>query len=187
MHKTYPSYHTHMAKKGSSSKATTAATAALTLLATQGIEHTIHQFEAGKDNFGEEAAAHLAAEGIEADQIFKTLLFDLSAGKTPKPELAVAIVPVTGRLSLKHAAAALGHGKAIMADPKVAERATGYITGGISPLGQKTLFPTVIDETAILWDKIFVSGGKRGLDIGIAPDDLIMLTKAVTADILEGH
>jgi len=98
-------------------------------------------------------------------------------------KLAVGIVPVSGNLDLKSVAAALGSKKAAMADPKAAERRTGYVLGGISPLGQRQPSPTVLDESALSYDTILVSGGRRGLDIEIAPGDLIRLTKAVTAPI----
>lgn len=172
---------------------TKAATAALQVCVDSGIEHSTISFETRTEDFGEEAAHHLKEHGIKAEQIFKTLLIDLSHGKGSKPELAVAIVPVTGRLSLKHAAGALssrsqsGSGKATMADPHDAQKSTGYIPGGISPLGQKNSLPTVLDLSALNWETIYVSGGKRGLDIGLAPKDLIALTDAETADIVEGH
>ena len=95
----------------------------------------------------------------------------------------MGIVPVTGKLDLKALAAAVGGKKAEMADPKLAERRTGYVVGGISPIGQKNAHPTVLDETAELYDTIFVSGGRRGLDIEIAPADLVRATGAVIAAI----
>ena len=92
--------------------------------------------------------------------------------------------PVTYQLSLKKAAAAHGVAKAIMADPHDAAKSSGYIPGGISPIGQKHQLPTVIDESAQLWDSIFVSGGRRGLDIEITPQDLANVTEANFADLL---
>jgi len=92
-------------------------------------------------------------------------------------------VPVTGKLDLKALAVAVGGKKAAMADPAVAERKTGYVVGGISPIGQKTAHPTVLDETAELWDSVFVSGGRRGLDLELAPADLVRATSALVADI----
>ncbi len=109
--------------------------------------------------------------------MFKTLLADVDG------RIVVGIVPVTGKLDLKALAAAVGGKKAAMADPSLAERRTGYIVGGISPIGQKTAHPTVLDETAELWDTVFVSGGRRGLDLELAPADLIRATAAVVADI----
>lgn len=116
--------------------------------------------------------------GVSADQVFKTLVIELSDGK-----LAVAVLPVAAKLSLKSAAAALGSPKAIMAEPAKAQRTTGYVLGGISPLGQKRLLPTVIDESALTFPVVFCSAGKRGLEISLTPLDLVQLTKAVTASI----
>ena len=125
-------------------------------------------------DFGREAADAL---GVEPDRVFKTLLADVDG------RLVVGIVPVTGKLDLKALAAAVGGKKAVMADPAVAERKTGYVVGGISPIGQKTAHPTVLDETAELWDTVFVSGGRRGLDLELAPADLVRATGATLADI----
>jgi Cys-tRNA(Pro)/Cys-tRNA(Cys) deacylase len=125
-------------------------------------------------DFGREAADAL---GVEPDRVFKTLLADVDG------RLIVGIVPVTGKLDLKALAAAVGGKKAVMADAALAERRTGYVVGGISPIGQKTRHETVLDETAELWDTVFVSGGRRGLDLELAPADLIRATGAVVADI----
>lgn len=125
-------------------------------------------------DFGREAADAL---GVEPDRVFKTLLADVDG------RLVVGIVPVTGKLDLKALAAAVAGKKAVMADAALAERRTGYIVGGISPIGQKTAHETVLDETAELWDTVFVSGGRRGLDLELAPADLIRATSAVVADI----
>ena len=125
-------------------------------------------------DFGREAADAL---GVEPDRVFKTLLAEVDG------RLVVGIVPVTGKLDLKALAAAVGGKKAVMADPAVAERKTGYIVGGISPIGQKTAHPTVLDETAELWDTVFVSGGRRGFDLELAPADLVRATAATVADI----
>jgi Cys-tRNA(Pro)/Cys-tRNA(Cys) deacylase len=125
-------------------------------------------------DFGREAADAL---GVEPDRVFKTLLADVDGA------LVVGIVPVTGKLDLKALAAAVGGKKAVMADAALAERRTGYIVGGISPIGQKARHDTVLDETAELWDTVFVSGGRRGLDLELAPADLIRATSAVVADI----
>ena len=121
-----------------------------------------------------EAAAALQ---LDPEQVFKTLLADVDG------RLVVGIVPVTGKLDLKALATAVGGKRAEMADPKLAERRTGYVVGGISPIGQKTAHPTVLDETAELYDTIFVSGGRRGLDLELAPADLVRITDATVAAI----
>ena len=151
----------------------TPATVALT---AAGIAFTPHAYEhdAANTNFGLEAASALQ---LDAEQVFKTLLADVDG------TLTVAIVPVTGKLDLKALAAAVGGKKAEMADPKVAERKTGYVVGGISPIGQKTRHVTVLDETAELFDTIFVSGGRRDFDIELAPADLLAITGGSVAAI----
>jgi Cys-tRNA(Pro)/Cys-tRNA(Cys) deacylase len=126
------------------------------------------------ESFGLEAADVL---GVEAERVFKTLLADVDG------DLVVGIVPVTSRLHLKGLAAAVGGKRAAMADPTIAERRTGYVVGGISPIGQKRQHTTVLDETAELFDTVYVSGGRRGFDIELAPADLIRVTGAVVADI----
>jgi Cys-tRNA(Pro)/Cys-tRNA(Cys) deacylase len=97
--------------------------------------------------------------------------------------LTVAVVPVTGHLDLKALADAVGGKRAAMAERADAERATGYVAGGISPLGQRTSLPAVVDETVYLYLEVYVSAGRRGLDVGLAPDDLVRLTGAVVADL----
>jgi len=155
----------------------TPATSALTLAGIAFTEHA-YQHDPGATNFGLEAADALAlSTAIEPERVFKTLLADVDG------RLVVGIVPVTGKLDLKALAAAVGGKKAAMADPAIAERRTGYVVGGISPIGQKTPHPTVLDETAELWDTVFVSGGRRGLDLELAPGDLITATGAVLAAI----
>jgi Cys-tRNA(Pro)/Cys-tRNA(Cys) deacylase len=151
----------------------TPATVALT---TAGIAHTLHEYEHDPRaaSFGLEAADAL---GLDPDQVFKTLLADLDGS------LVVAIVPVSTKLDLKALARALGGSRAAMADPRAAERATGYVTGGISPIGQKRAHRTVLDETAELYDVVYVSAGRRGLDVAIAPADLVEVTGAIVADI----
>lgn len=124
--------------------------------------------------YGLEAAEKL---GLDPDRVFKTLLASVDGA------LAVAIVPVAMLLDLKALAAALGGKRAEMADPAVAERKTGYVVGGISPIGQKTALPTVLDESAILHETIYVSGGRRGLDLELAPDDLLAVTEGRYAPI----
>lgn len=138
------------------------------------IEHTIHRFNGGTDNFGKHAAEEL---DFPAERIFKTLI--VTDGKN----YGVTCVPVTGHVNLKRAAEALSFGKLTMADPKKATNLTGYIPGGISPLGQKRQLPTVIDDSALIYETIMVSGGKRGLDIELSPTDLARLTDAHFAHI----
>ncbi|CAN5919728.1 Cys-tRNA(Pro) deacylase [soil metagenome] len=141
-----------------------------------GVAYNAHQYEhdPGADSFGLEAAA---AIGAEPERVFKTLLADIDG------DLVVGIVPVTAKLHLKSLAAAVGGKRGSMADPAVAERRTGYVVGGISPIGQKRHHPTVIDETAELFDTIYVSGGRRGFDIELTSADLVSLTGATFADI----
>jgi Cys-tRNA(Pro)/Cys-tRNA(Cys) deacylase len=153
-----------------------AGTPATAALASAGIPFTEHAYahDPANRDFGMEAATAL---GLDPDQVFKTLLVDVDG------RLVVGIVPVTGKLDLKALAAAVGGKRATMADPALAERRTGYVVGGISPIGQKTRHETVLDETAELWDVVYVSGGRRGFDLGLVPADLIRATGAVVADI----
>lgn len=152
-------------------------TPALVALRAAGVPHTAHPYEhdpASDVGYGLEAAQAL---GVPPEQVFKTLMTVVDA------VLTVAVVPVTGTLDLKALAAVVGGKKAVMAERPAAERATGYVVGGISPLGQKTTHPTVVDETVELFDTVFVSGGRRGLDVELAPADLVGLTSATVADI----
>jgi Cys-tRNA(Pro)/Cys-tRNA(Cys) deacylase len=155
-------------------------TPAINELIAAGVPFSSHEYERGDSlhDFGVEAADKL---GLDRDQVFKTLLVTYEHGG--KPQQAVGIVPVSGKLNLKAMATALGAKKAEMCNPVLAERLTGYVVGGISPLGQRKRLPTVIDEIAMLFDVIYVSGGKRGLDLGIAPQDLVNLLDAVIADV----
>ena len=125
-------------------------------------------------SYGMEAAEAL---GIDPARVFKTLL------ATVDGHLAVGIVPVEALLDLKALARALGASKAAMADVAAAERATGYVAGGISPFGQKRANPTVVDESALTHDTVYVSAGRRGLDVAVAPADLVSVTGATTAAI----
>ncbi|MFD2793003.1 Cys-tRNA(Pro) deacylase [Promicromonospora vindobonensis] len=142
-----------------------------------GVPHTLHPYEhdpASDLSFGMEAAE---AIGVDAPQVFKTLLAEVDG------KLVVGIVPVDRKLDLKALARAAGGKRAAMAEPATAERATGYVVGGISPLGQKTRHTTVLDESARAYDVVYVSGGRRGLDVGLAPADLLTLTGGTTAPI----
>ena len=137
--------------------------------------YTVASFEVHDDrNYGKAAAAAL---GVDEAQVFKTLLAEVDGAP------AVGIVPVSGQLSLKELAAALGGKKAEMLDPAVAQRITGYVVGGISPLGQKRALPTLVDGTAQLWDTVFVSAGRRGVDLELGPDVLVSLTAATLAPV----
>ena len=121
--------------------------------------------------------AAVAALGADPRQVFKTLVARVDGA------LTVAVVPVSGALDLKALAAAVGGRKAVMADPTDAERATGYVVGGISPLGQRKALPTVVDDSALGWPTVMVSAGRRGLQVELAPGDLVRLTRARTASI----
>jgi len=155
-----------------------------------GIAFRVHEFhhEPGERSFGLAAAAAL---GVEPERVFKTLVADVVDGPAHagRPARAgavaqvVGIVPVVCQLSLRELAAAVGGKRAEMCDPAVAQRVTGYVVGGISPLGQRRRLPTVIDETSGLHDTIFVSGGRRGLDLELAPGDLVAHLGAVVAAI----
>ena len=153
-----------------------AGTPASTALAAAGIPFTLHPYEhdPAAASYGLEAAEAL---GVEPERVFKTLLADTELG------IVVGVVPVTGLLDLKALAAAVGAKRATMADPAVAERRTGYVVGGISPIGQKTRHVTVVDETAQLFDTVFVSGGRRGLDVELTPADLLIATGASYAPL----
>jgi Cys-tRNA(Pro)/Cys-tRNA(Cys) deacylase len=157
-----------------------AGTPAIAALLAAGVPHDVlrYRHDPRQESFGAEAVAELAdVAGVAADQILKTLVVALPAG------LGVAVLPVPAKLSLKAAAAALGVARAAMADPAAAQRATGYVVGGISPLGQRKKLPTVVDHSALRFDRVLCSAGKRGLEIAVDPRDLIRLTEAVTADI----
>jgi len=151
----------------------TPATVALT---AAGIEHTVHAYshDPRATSYGLEAAEAL---GLDPERVHKTLMASVDG------TLTVAIVPVSRQLDLKALARAVGGSKAVMADPAAAQRATGYVVGGISPIGQRRRHPTVLDERALEWPTIFVSGGKRGLDLELAPADLVRVTGASTAPI----
>ncbi|YCO02991.1 Cys-tRNA(Pro) deacylase [Vibrio sp. VNB-15] len=154
-------------------------TPAINLAKKKKVSHTIHQYEHDPraDSYGLEAAEVL---GQDPKKVFKTLLFCLNG--EPK-NLAVAIIPVDQKLNLKLAAKAAKGKKADMADPEIAQKTTGYVVGGISPLGQKKALPTFLHESATEQDTICVSAGKRGLEIELAPKDLLSLTRGQFAPL----
>jgi Cys-tRNA(Pro)/Cys-tRNA(Cys) deacylase len=141
-----------------------------------GVAHRVHEYEhdPAHPSYGSEAAEAL---GVEPERVFKTLVVSADG------RLAVGVVPVAASLDLKAMAAAVGAKKALMADPADAERATGYVLGGISPLGQKKRLPTVVDASAQAHDTVLVSAGRRGLEIELAPADLVALAGAVVAAV----
>lgn len=152
-------------------------TPAIAALNEAGVSFRLHEFAANpaERHYGQAAAVAL---GVEMERVFKTLIATVD-----DHDHVVGIVPVSGQLSLKELAAAVHAKRAEMCLPETAQRLTGYVVGGISPFGQKKSLPVVIDETCVLFDSIFVSGGRRGLDIEIAPDDLVAVLGAVTAPI----
>ncbi|WP_328486822.1 Cys-tRNA(Pro) deacylase [Streptomyces zaomyceticus] len=162
-----------MAKKQKKNSGGTPATVALT---AAGTPFTLHAYEhdPASPSYGEEAAEAL---GVSPDRVFKTLVADVDG------ELTVAVVPVAGQLDLKALASAVGGKRAAMADPAAAERTTGYVRGGISPLGQRKLLRTVLDASASDHASICVSAGRRGLEVELSPTDLAALTSAVLAPI----
>jgi len=163
-----------MAKK--SKKQQSGGTPATVALAAAGAEFTLHSYEhdPSHPSYGEEAAE---AMGVSPDRVFKTLVAEIDGS------LTVAVVPVAGQLDLKALAAAVGGKRAAMADPALAERTTGYVRGGISPLGQRKKLPTVLDASARGHATICVSAGRRGLEVELAPDTLAELTSATLAPI----
>ncbi len=150
-------------------------TPATALLDSLGISYSLHKYESlVSTDFGKEAASTM---GFDDQLIFKTILFG-------QPKTAVvAISPVSHKINVKMLAAAVSTRSIEPMDPQVAQRLTGYVRGGISPFGQKKQLPTVLDESALRLEKIYVSGGRRGLEIGIAPTDLIRVLSATTAYI----
>lgn len=153
-----------------------ASTPAMKSLREAGVPFAVHEYAHDPDEtaFGKEAAAALR---LDPDRVFKTLIADVDG------QLVVAVVPVSGQLNLKALAAAVGAKKASMADAARAEKATGYVIGGISPVGQRKALPTVLDASALDHSTIFVSGGRRGIDIEVTPADLVDVTGARTAPL----
>ncbi len=150
-------------------------TPATALLAKQGVAHRVHSYAHGNGQaYGPEAAELL---GLDPQRVFKTLVADVDGA------LTVGVVPVSATLDLKALAGAVGGKRARMADVAAAERATGYVAGGISPLGQRKRLATVVDASAQMWDTVFCSGGRRGLEIELAPADLVRLCGATVAAI----
>jgi Cys-tRNA(Pro)/Cys-tRNA(Cys) deacylase len=165
-----------MAKKSPSSRKAGGGTPATVALTAAGVSFTVHAYDhdPGHPSYGEEAAEAL---GVSPERVFKTLVADVDG------TLTVAVVPVAGSLDLKALAAAVGGKRAIMADPAAAERTTGYVRGGVSPLGQRRRLPTVLDASAKEHGTICVSAGRRGLEVELAPKDLAALTDAVLAPV----
>jgi Cys-tRNA(Pro)/Cys-tRNA(Cys) deacylase len=161
-----------MAKKQRQSGGTPATVA----LARAGIAFTLHEYahDPRAESYGLEAAEAL---GLDPARVLKTLMATVDGA------LTVGIVPVSGQLDLKALARAAGGSRAVMADVAAAERATGYVAGGISPIGQKRAHPTVLDASALEHATVFVSAGRRGLDLEIAPADLVAVTRATVAPI----
>jgi Cys-tRNA(Pro)/Cys-tRNA(Cys) deacylase len=141
-----------------------------------GIPFAVHEYEHDPraESYGLEAAARM---GADAARVFKTLVASVDE------QLAVCVVPVEAQLDLKAAAQAAGGRRAALAPPAAAERATGYVVGGISPLGQRRRLPTLVDETALAHETVYVSAGRRGLEIELSPVDLVRLTDARLAPI----
>lgn len=170
---------------GNSRRVRAAATPAITALRTAGVEHTVHTYESTGTDYGDEAARVMGGRlGVEPDRIFKTLVLETTrppAGS--RVALAVAVLPVTCSLDLKAAAAALGCPKVSLAPVDLAEKSTGYVVGGVSPLGQKRPLATVVDASALEHPTVLCSAGRRGWEIELSGTDLVALTGAVTAPV----
>jgi Cys-tRNA(Pro)/Cys-tRNA(Cys) deacylase len=156
-----------------------AATPAVRALERAGVPFSLHEYDPASTGSGAHGygAVAVAALGADPAQVFKTLVARVDGA------LTVAVVPVCGQLDLKALASAAGGRKAAMADPADAERATGYVRGGISPLGQRKQLPTVVDDSALEFGTVLVSAGRRGLQVELIPADLVRLTRARTAAI----
>ena len=152
-------------------------TPAINAVKKKKIPHTVHQYshDPNHDSFGKEAAEQL---GLPEEKVFKTLVVQLDNNT-----LAVGIIPVSSMLSMKKIAKAAGAKKAMMAEKTIVEKSTGYVLGGVSPLGQKKRLLTIVDSSAQNFSTIFVSAGRRGLDIELRPDDLLSLTAGSFAEI----
>jgi Cys-tRNA(Pro)/Cys-tRNA(Cys) deacylase len=147
-------------------------------LERQGIAHTVHRYEVGVSDERTYGEAVAAAMGAEPATVFKTLVAQLTGG-----ELVVGVVPVTGTLDLRRLAAVAGAKSAAMAEPSLAEKATGYVTGGISPFGQRKRLRTFVDSSAQRHQTVYVSAGRRGLQVQVTPDDLVRATGATVAEL----
>lgn len=156
-------------------------TPAIQTLNRAGVAFNLHTFDAAPSTLGYGAAA-AAALGVEPDRVFKTLMISLQGAPCPT---AVAVVPVTCHVQLKALANALDAKRAELLDPAAAERLTGYVVGGISPFGQRRPSPTIVDRTALTWETIYVSAGRRDADVEVKPKDLIDILQATVADIGE--
>jgi Cys-tRNA(Pro)/Cys-tRNA(Cys) deacylase len=156
-----------------------AATPAVRALERAGVPFSLHEYDPASTGSGAHGygAVAVAALGADPAQVFKTLVARVDGA------LTVAVVPVSGQLDLKALASAAGGRKAAMADPADAERATGYVRGGISPLGQRKQLPTVVDDSALEFGTVLVSAGRRGLQVELPPADLVRLARARTAAI----
>lgn len=155
-------------------------TPAVTVLTKAGVEHALHGYDASGAadvGFGLDAAQQL---GLDPARVFKTLVLELDKDPT---RLGVVVAPATGEVDLRAAAGALGAKRAALADVTRAERTTGYVHGGISPFGQRKRLPTVLDASAEAFATIYVSGGRRGLEIEVAPADLVTVLGAAVADV----
>jgi len=154
-------------------------TPATALLAKQKVRHQVHEYahDPRAASYGNEASEAL---GLPAERVFKTLVAEVDGAMT------IGVVPVGGQLDLKALAAAAGGKKARMADVAAAERATGYVAGGISPLGHRKRLPVVVDSSATAFETVYCSGGRRGLEIELAPTDLVRLASATVAPIAAG-
>jgi Cys-tRNA(Pro)/Cys-tRNA(Cys) deacylase len=155
-------------------------TTATAALERAGIPFTVHEYahDPRTASYGQEASAAL---GVPADRVFKTLIAAVDGN------LVAGVVPVEGQLDLKALASAVGGKRAVMAEVTAAERATGYVAGGISPVGQRKRLPVVIDASALAFSTVFCSGGRRGLEIELAPADLVRAAKATVASIGVGR
>ena len=169
-------------------KSASVATPATALLVATGTRHTVHVYDhdpravADGLGYGAEAAAAL---GVDPARVYKTLVVSVETVGS-RDRLGVAVLPVEARLDLRAVATALSGRRAALADSALAQRTTGYVAGGISPLGQRRALPTVVDVSALRHPTVLVSGGRRGLDVELSPGDLITLTAASTAPITAG-